>query len=181
MKKEKQTEIKETEKSPKPNSYFEIYHEIIYIKPRRWRALLIVLFLSTISIILTALFLYKYFTPSFALYNQNCDYKFCSPNLGLKCEKGFCDCIDTQYYIKGCHEKKTFLQKCSSQSDICTSNLECLNGICMCDSLSYWNGDVCLLKKSYKQACQKSNIECLKDSFLYCNLTMKNCICEENR
>lgn len=117
-------------------------------------------------------------------YRENCYYQPCKTQFNLQCINGVCDCDLNNYYAKGCQMKKEYLQKCNSNTTNCNEklNTKCLDGVCKCDDkYSYWNGQYCSNKGSFNDTCQQSDIECLTNLLLYCNNSLKQCICRNDR
>lgn len=120
-------------------------------------------------------------SPRAALFNETCNLRFCSSD--LNCINDKCVCKPNYYYSKGCKFKKTLMEKCSNSLKNCfdDTNLSCLDGVCKCDHLTYWNGESCVPKQTYNGVCQSSDIQCFTSSFLYCDIIARKCLCQYNR
>lgn len=146
----------------------------------RWVTILVAIALIVIGICAVA-FLFNTGKEN-ALYGQDCDVKPCASKFNLQCTNGKCDCANDNFYSKGCQLRKTYSERCSNNSNDCILNLSCLNGVCSCYITSYWTGEECLPKGTYKDSCQNpSSIECLTTSMLYCHIESKKCLCKNNR
>ena len=146
-----------------------------------WQFVMLCNFILAILIILAAS-LYVAFSKRPGLYNESCVSRSCLTQLNLKCINGTCLCPSTQYYMKGCFNKKTYLQTCMGNSSYCIDgkSLFCLDGVCKCNSNSYWNGSSCAPQLSYGKACN-SNSQCLAGTQMTCDSVSKICSCPSNR
>ena len=104
-----------------------------------------------ISILLAAS-LILFFSPRHSLYKESCEKKTCVKDLELKCINKTCLCETGYIYIDKCTLKKNYQEKCHI-SAICKDNTKmiCLDGVCKCDSESYWNDYMCQIKSTYNQ------------------------------
>lgn len=135
-----------------------------------------------IVLIATAVLMFYFQMP--ALYTQSCLNKLCHKSLNLKCIKGTCLCDKNYFYAKGCRFKKNYLERCSSNyTNECLDNtgLMCSNGICICNESSYWDGQQCTAKQIYGGKCQSSDIQCVTDAFLRCDIKSGKCLCSIDR
>lgn len=140
-------------------------------------AIIIILALSAVVAIIFAIYSFK----TAALYGDNCINKLCRADLGLKCINSTCTCSLDYYFAKSCKLKKQFMQKCHNVSAPCsdTANLDCLDGVCKCKEVSYWNNNYCELKQIYNAPCfSNANIDCLTSQLLNCT---NRCICSDDR
>ena len=117
-----------------------------------------------------------------AFLNESCTGRSCLSQLNMKCINKKCSCLPTQYYLKGCHDKKSYLQPCIVNATVCieSGNLVCQDGVCKCTNTNYWNGKMCISKSSYASFCTK-NDQCITEAELVCDATRQMCTCLENR
>ncbi len=123
-----------------------------------------------------------FFTKRPGLYTEDCSDRSCVSGFNMKCINSVCSCQSTQYYLKGCFDKKGYLGKCHGNTSYCADNknFECLDGLCKCNITSYWSGTLCLPKKDYGVSCS-SDVQCLTDKQLICDQKRKKCYCSNER
>jgi hypothetical protein len=138
--------------------------------------------LTAIAIILTAAITVVVLAPRPGFYNESCSNRSCLSALNLKCINKTCLCTSDQYYTNKCVDKKTYLEKCGSITLHCKNktSLVCRDGVCKCIDSEYWDGSRCLSKKTYSQSCT-SDLQCVSDSIIYCDLTKQKCLCPSGR
>ena len=146
-----------------------------------WLLVMLCYLIFAILIILAAS-LYVKFSKRPGLYNESCASRSCLKQLNLKCINGTCLCPSTQYYMKGCFNKKTYLQQCMGNSSYCINgqNLVCLDGVCKCNRNSYWKGSSCVPQLTYATPCNSSS-QCLAGTQMTCDSIFKICSCPTNR
>ncbi len=129
------------------------------------------------AILFTALFT-VYFAERHGLYQESCMRRSCLKDLSLKCINSTCQCDTGYIYIDKCFIKKDYLQKCHLTS-YCIDNTSmiCMDGVCKCSDLKYWNGKACTNKVSYAKSCT-SDTQCLTQSMLYCDTITGKCTCD---
>lgn len=148
-----------------------------------WAVVMAGLFSLAVFIILTAGLTIFYTAPPNALYGEDCSSRSCVKGFNLKCINKTCSCTSSQYYSRGCKDKKTYNQICFSNNASCedNKNFECLDGVCKCnDDISYWNGKQCVFKGAYKEICQYAE-QCMPNLMLICSTSLKICYCDDSR
>lgn len=148
-----------------------------------WVFVLMLLLLLTLFIIIIAGVVIFYGAARPAIYGEECTRRSCVKGLNMKCIDYQCTCLSNQYYSRGCKDKKSYLEQCGGDSLHCEDNrnLTCIDGVCKCNSdVSYWNGQKCIFKKSYKETCQTIQ-DCLDNLILDCNPQRKQCLCSDKR
>jgi hypothetical protein len=166
-----------------------ILRVVDYIKIRDSKAsyipiwLLVVLsYLLVVFLIILATSIYVKSSQRQGLLSENCSYRSCKSGLNMKCINRTCSCLTSQYYLKGCLNRKTYSENCLSTISNCLINtgLLCLDGLCKCASSYYWNGSICIAKSTYSGTCTNTN-QCLTDLKLTCNSTQMKCLCSSDR
>lgn len=140
----------------------------------------IVILILGISVF-TIMIAIKSIKQPYAYYGTSCANNPCQNNLGLQCIDNQCQCGNHSFYLNNCIIKKSKSEKCHYSSAVCddSKHLSCHNGLCDCDTFSYWNNSYCYPKKTYKGPC-KSDIHCLTNELLYCNAIQTICICSDD-
>ena len=116
------------------------------------------------------------------LYMESCKGRSCTSGLNLKCVNNTCVCTSNEFYSKSCEKKKTYSEHCSLLLP-CEDgkSLLCRDGVCKCNSTSYWKSTSCTPKKGYKQDCSNTS-QCLNDLLmLTCDSISKKCLCNSAR
>lgn len=158
-------------------------NKLFGFKVRKWivSAISIISGLSIITSVV--LLLVNLLHESKSIYGENCSYGLCSNKFGLECINGHCICNTNSFYAKGCQAKKQYSEKCHNISNPCNDNakLSCIDGVCKCDDLHYWNEQSCQAKQLYDGTCQSSDIQCMTSSLLHCEISKHKCLCTNNR
>jgi hypothetical protein len=133
---------------------------------------------ASILITLIASLAVVYYAPRAGLHEESCLRRSCLKSLSLKCINSTCVCDTGYIYIDKCILKKNYLEKCHLTS-YCKDNtsMVCMDGVCKCSDLKYWNGNACTNKLSYNKTCA-SDDQCLTQSMLYCDTKTGKCTCD---
>lgn len=150
-----------------------------YISMPQWALVIIGLTLALLIGILVAAVDILVYAKSPGLYLESCDKRSCKSGLNLKCINKLCTCLSDQYYAASCMNKKDYLQNCLATYQCKESTLICWDGLCVCNITSYWNGQSCYKRRTYREIC--SGDQCLTTSMLYCNTTIGICTCSTDR
>ena len=147
----------------------------------KWKVV-IFLYLFTALMILIAADLYITFANRPGFYNESCTSRSCLSKLNLICNGGLCMCSANQYYLKGCFNKKNYLESCMGNVSYCIDgkNFVCNDGVCKCRDDNYWNGFNCASKSGYGGFCN-NNDQCFVKNQITCNITKNKCLCSSNR
>jgi hypothetical protein len=139
------------------------------------------LFLAILIFISAAIYI-SAFSKRPGLYTESCTDRSCANGLALKCINGTCLCTSNAYYVKGCHLKHNYLEKCHGNTNYCIENVNliCKNGFCECNVTSYWNNTFCVSKKTYGERCADTN-QCLTNAQMICDFKKKKCSCNSDR
>jgi hypothetical protein len=138
-------------------------------------------FIVYLVIILAAAIIIINQAPRAALHMEDCQGRSCQSGFNLKCINNKCTCLSHQYFLVGCHQKKTYSDKCNQLFECDESKkLKCHNGFCQCTQNKYWNENsgFCIDRKTYGEICKYDN--CLsKTQMLKCIDGI--CHCESTR
>jgi hypothetical protein len=140
-----------------------------------WCYLLTLLCLFTILIAANAILLNG---KSPANYQESCADRSCNKALNMKCIAKVCTCIENQFFLTKCIDKKSFNESCLSNGQ-CKKNLKCIKGKCQCDDNNFLYLGRCIPRKSYQEPCQADN--CLTTAMLKCDATTTKCVCPPDR
>ena len=147
----------------------------------KWTLVTGSLMVLSILITLIAAIVVVVLAPRNALHNENCKARSCIGNLGLKCINNTCECPPEYVYIDKCRLRQNYLENCASPNSCKEGkNLTCIDGVCKCNSKSYWDGKVCLKTGTYNSKCSDS-IQCFTNSILYCDKSLGKCACDTAR
>lgn len=150
-----------------------------YVTIPKWALFLLGLTLALLAGILVAAVDILLNSKSPGLYLETCDKRSCKSGLNLKCINKICTCPSDQYYAASCLNKKNYQQNCLETYQCKESSMICWDGLCVCNSTSYWNGQSCFKRRTYKESCNGD--QCLTATMLYCNTTMGLCTCPKDR
>jgi hypothetical protein len=145
----------------------------------KWIIYFIIGVIAYLLIVLSAAIVFINQAPRAALYMEDCKGRSCQKGLNLKCINSICNCLSNQYYSKGCHQKKTFDEKCNQMHECDENkNLKCHNGFCQCSKTKYWSFGSCDDRKTYSEICKNDN--CLsRTQMLKC--ADETCKCDSTR
>jgi hypothetical protein len=144
----------------------------------KWALVLCIIGCCFILAVLIAALAAVYFAQRPGLYKESCLMRSCVGNLSLKCINNTCLCNTGYIYIDKCTLKKDYMEKCHLTS-YCKDNTSmiCMDGVCKCSDLKYWNGKACTNKQSYGKTCTSED-QCLTQSILYCDTKTGKCTCD---